>query len=31
MYLTMQDMPPLLVLLVAVTGRNVETIKELPI
>ena len=31
LFLTMQDMPPLLVLLVAVTGRNVETIKELPV
>lgn len=29
-FLTMPDLVPLLVLLVAVTGRNVETIKELP-
>ena len=29
-FLTMPDLAPLLVLLVAVTGRNIETIKELP-
>lgn len=31
LFLTMSDVAPVLVLLVAVTGRNVETIKELPI
>jgi hypothetical protein len=30
LFLTMPDLAPLLVLLVAVTGRNIETIKELP-
>jgi hypothetical protein len=30
LFLTMPDLTPLLVLLVAVTGRNIETIKELP-
>jgi hypothetical protein len=30
LFLTRQDLAPLLVLFVAVTGRNVETIKELP-
>jgi len=31
LFLTMPDLTPLLVLLVAVTGRNIETIKELPV
>ncbi|WP_218952312.1 hypothetical protein [Amycolatopsis anabasis] len=31
LFLTVPDLAPLLVLLVVVTGRNVETIKELPV